>query len=79
MFITLECSNCGAVDQVPYRQLVDIWRQGYAKAPPRDRPHTRAVTEIKCHCGHHDRYDAPMVNWVFQTLFDEFVKETVVV
>ncbi len=79
MFIKLECSECGAASQVSYYELCTIWKQGYAQAPPARRKRAKAVTEIKCYCGHQDRYDAPMMDWVFQTIFDEFVKETAAV
>jgi len=35
----------------------------------------RAVTDIKCHCGHNERYDGPMFQYIFQLIFDEFIKE----
>jgi len=39
------------------------------------KPRAKAVTDIKCHCGHDERYDGPMFQYIFQLIFDEFVKE----
>ena len=35
----------------------------------------KAFTEVTCHCGHKERYEGPMFQYIFQLIFDEFVKE----
>ncbi len=75
MYITLECGGCGASSQVSYFKLCQLWQRGYETLSDVKKYSAKAVTEITCHCGHHDRYDAPMADWVFQTIFNEFIKE----
>jgi hypothetical protein len=76
MHIALECSNCGLSSQVSYSQLCRIWKKGYETMEVDRRDRVKAVAVIKCQCGHTDKYNTPMLSWVFQTVFDEFVKET---
>ncbi len=75
MYITLECSGCGASSQVSYFKLYELWQKGYETLSDVNKASAKAVTEILCHCGCRDRYDAPMTDWVFQTIFNEFIKE----
>lgn len=80
MHITLECSNCGTSSSISYFQLCDIWKRGYDDLSSYDQKQaSKAVTEITCFCGNQDVYDSPMMDWVFQTLFNEFIKESNVV
>jgi hypothetical protein len=75
MYVELQCSECGNSSRVSFALLYKIWKEGYAKMGSKHRAQAKAVTDIKCHCGHDERYDGPMFKYIFQLIFDEFVKE----
>lgn len=75
MYVDLRCSKCGDCSRVSFAQLCEVWRQGYETMSLESKAKARAVTDIKCHCGHSERYDGPMFQYIFQFIFDEFVKE----
>lgn len=80
MYIALQCSSCGTSSHISYFQLCGIWKKGYNDLSSSSaRRDSKAVTEITCFCGNQDVYDSPMMDWVFQTLFNEFIKESNVV
>ena len=79
MHIKLTCSECKSDLLVPYAQLYAIWKQGYEALPAERQSRAQAQTNVTCDCGNRDSYDTPMFDWVFQTIFNEFVKEDAVV
>jgi hypothetical protein len=74
MYIDLRCSKCDVSSRVPFATLYEVWSEGYYTMDEEIRPRARAVTDIKCHCGHGERYDGPMFAYIFQLVFDEFIK-----
>ena len=75
MYVELKCSECGDASLVSFATLYEIWKKGYAQMEPRHQKRAKAVTDIKCHCGHNERYDGPMFQYIFQLIFDELVRE----
>ena len=75
MYVDLQCGACGSYSRVPFAQLYEVWVKGYEAMDAEYKPKARAVTNIKCHCGHDERYDGPMFQYIFQLIFDEFIKE----
>ena len=77
--IVLTCSKCGESSIVTYAMLCAIWKQGYDTINEERKLQATPSTVVTCVCGYHETYDSPMLDWVFTTLFDEFVKEKVTV
>jgi hypothetical protein len=75
MYVDLRCTKCGDYARVSFAQLYDIWLEGYNSMAETRRPEAKAVTDIKCHCGHYERYDGPMFQYIFQLIFDEFIQK----
>ena len=75
MYVELRCSKCSDTSLVSFATLYEIWKEGYGQMDPGLKKRARAVTDIKCHCGHNERYDGPMFQYIFQLIFDEFVKK----
>ncbi len=75
MYVDLRCSECSDFSRVPFALLYDVWAEGYKTMDKEHKARARAVTDIKCHCGHKERYNGPMFQYIFQLIFDEFVKE----
>lgn len=75
MYIELYCSKCGDSSLVSFSTLYEVWRVGYETMCPEHKKKAKAVTDIKCHCGNKERYDEPMMKYIFQLIFDEYVKE----
>ncbi len=74
MYIDLRCTKCGDYSRVLFATLYEVWAEGYKTMDEEYRMHAKAVTDIKCHCGHRERYDGPMFSYIFQLVFDEFIK-----
>ena len=74
MYIDLQCSKCGDCSRGPFAMLYEVWQKGYETMDEEYKPKATAVTDIRCHCGHNERYDGPMFTYVFQIVFDEFIK-----
>lgn len=75
MYVDLRCSECDACSRVSFATLYKIWKEGYQEMGDKHKKRAKAVTDIKCHCGHHERYDGPMFEYIFQLIFDEFIKK----
>jgi hypothetical protein len=75
MYVKLVCSKCGDSSLVSFALLYDVWKEGYAKMCPDHQKKAKATADIKCHCGHKERYNGPMFQYVFQLIFDEFIKK----
>lgn len=75
MYVKLVCSNCDDYSLVSFALLYDVWKEGYRKMKPEHKKKARAVADIKCHCGHKERYNSPMFQYIFQLIFDEFIRE----
>jgi len=76
MYLDLRCSECGDHSRVSFAVLYEVWKKGYQQMTDKHRNHAKAVTDIKCHCGHSERYNGLMFQYIFQLVFDEFVKES---
>ncbi len=74
MHINLVCEKCNASSRVSFATLYDAWKVGYDEMDPERKKIARVGTNVKCHCGHKARCDGPMFHYVFQLIFDEFVK-----
>ncbi len=75
MYVDLSCNKCGDCSRVPFAKLYEVWSEGYKTMSEEHKPRAKAVTNIKCHCGNNTRYDGPIFQYIFQLIFDEFVKE----
>ena len=75
MYVELRCSECESCSRVSFATLWEIWKEGYGQMCPKHKKQAKAVTDIRCHCGHSERYDGPMFSYIFQLIFDELVKE----
>jgi len=75
MYVDLRCTDCGDYSRVSFALLYEVWQEGYHSMDEEHKAHAKAVTDIKCHCGHNERYDGPMFQYIFQMLFDEFIKQ----
>lgn len=75
MYVKLVCSKCGDTSLVSFALLYEVWSEGYAQLRPDRRPKAKAVADINCHCGHKERHDGLMLQYVFQLIFDEFIKK----
>ena len=75
MYIDLRCTKCGDYSRVLFATLYEVWAEGYKTMDEEYRMRAKAVTDIKCHCGHRERYDGPIFSYIFQLIFDEFVKK----
>lgn len=76
MHIKLKCSACGDTRVVAFAELYDIWSAGYETMSDERKGKARATTRVKCHCGNRDKYNEnPMFDYVFQTIFDECIKD----
>jgi hypothetical protein len=74
MYVELACSKCGDSSLVSFSSLCDLWKEGYEKLEVGRRKTATAYTQIVCHCGHKERYEGPMLKYIFQLVFDSFVK-----
>jgi hypothetical protein len=75
MYVDLCCSKCDACSRVSFASLYELWKEGYEKMCDKHKKRARAVTNIKCHCGHNEKYDGLMFSYIFQLIFDEFIQE----
>lgn len=75
MYVDLRCSRCDACSRVLFADLYEIWKEGYAQMDNKHKKKPRAATDIKCHCGHRERYNGPMFSYIFQLIFDDLIKE----
>ena len=73
MHINLRCSNCEEYSPVLYSTLFRIWKQGFDQMPDEKKPEMYLTAEIKCVCGHTEKFDTPMFKYTFQTVFQEFL------
>ncbi len=72
MYVNLACSKCGESETVSFASLYSLWKVQYDKS---GKTAVAAYTEVVCHCGHRERYEGPMFKYIFQLIFDEFIKE----
>lgn len=75
MYVELRCSKCGETSLVSFSTLYGLWKEGYGQMEPQYQQKAIAVTDVRCHCGHKERYDGPMFQYIFQLIFDELVRE----
>lgn len=75
MYVDLRCSECDSSSRVSFAALYGLWKEGYEKMGDKHKKRARAVINIKCHCGHAEKYGGCMFGYVFQLIFDEFIKE----
>ena len=75
MYVDLHCDKCGSSSRVLFSMMYEVWEEGYRAKSAVKRSRAVPVTKIKCHCGNDARCDGPMFQYIFQLIFDEFVKE----
>jgi len=75
MYVELACSQCGSSSLYSFAVLYSLWKENYGKMCPEHQKKAKAVVKIECHCGHRERYDGPMFRYIFQLIFDEFVRK----
>lgn len=73
MHIDLRCSGCEEISSIPYSTLFRVWKQGFDQMPDDKRSEAYLTAEIRCLCGHLERFDSPMFRYVFQIIFEEFL------
>lgn len=73
MYINFRCSECGAVSPVSYGVLYSIWKQGYEQMPDDQKSQAYFNAEIQCICGNKDKFDSPMFQYAFKTIFKEIL------
>ena len=74
MYVDLPCGECGDLSRVPFATLYEVWSEGYDSMDAESRDRATVVANITCHCGHEDVYEGIMFQYVFQLIFDEFIK-----
>lgn len=70
MHINFRCRECETVNPVSYGTLFQIWKPGYDQMPAEKKSESYLTAEIRCLCGHTDKFDSPMFRYVFATVFD---------
>lgn len=75
MYIELQCAECGCSSRVSFAVLYETWKEGYAKMEEKYKPRAKTLARIKCHCGYGGLYEGLMFRYIFQLIFDEFIKE----
>lgn len=75
MYVQLVCSQCGSSSLASFAALYDLWKEGYAEMCPEHKKKAIAATKVKCQCGHEEKYKGPMFHYIFQLIFDEFVRK----
>lgn len=73
--IELRCSKCGQSNLTHFSTLYTIWKKGYDRLCEEHKKTVNVFAEIKCGCGHVERYKGPMFQYVFQLIFDETINE----
>ena len=74
MYIELACSKCGDSSLVSFHSLYNLWKEGYEELHTERKKVATAYTQIVCNCGHTERYEGPMFKYIFQLIFDSFIK-----
>jgi hypothetical protein len=73
MFIDLKCPSCKELVPTSVEQLFDIWKAGYEQLPDDRKSEILLTAEIRCTCGHENRWDTPMFTYLFDVLFHEIL------
>jgi hypothetical protein len=73
MDINLRCSGCDEIAPTSYERLYSIWKSGYNKMSEDDKTKASLTAEIKCTCGHVERFSSPMFRYTFGTIFHEML------
>ena len=74
MYIDLPCGKCGDLSRVLFATLYEVWVKGYKTMDEEHRDEATVVANITCHCGHKEKYEGMMFQYVFDLIFDEFIK-----
>jgi hypothetical protein len=72
MDINLRCPGCNEAAPTSYSQLYSIWKEGYEKMSESMREEAFVTAEIRCLCGHQEKWDSPMFKYLFGIMFQEF-------
>ncbi len=72
MYINLRCPGCKEAIPTSYEQLYPIWKEGYDKMSDTMKEEAFVTAEIRCLCGHREKWDSPMFKYLFGIMFQEF-------
>lgn len=73
MEVNLRCSACGESSLVSIELLCEVWKRGYESLGEKQKRQAKVKADVQCHCGNKDVYDSPMLDYMFQTIFQELV------
>lgn len=73
MFVNLRCSSCKEMIPTSYDRLYSIWKEGYDKMPDELKEEAFLTAQIRCVCGHTEKWDSPMFTHLFDVVFHEIL------
>jgi hypothetical protein len=73
MYINLRCSKCKESAPTQYDDLYRVWKAGYDRMPEDIKSEMFVTAEIRCLCGHQEKYDTPMFTYTFGVIFQELM------
>jgi hypothetical protein len=71
MYINLRCPACKESVPTSYNQLYAVWKEGYDKMSEELKEEAYLTAEIRCLCGHKEKYSSPMFKYLFGIMFHE--------
>jgi hypothetical protein len=73
MYIKVKCDMCEVASDVSYDQLYPIWKEGYDRTPEDRKEAVFLTAEVKCTCGHTQKFNSPMFQHTFGVIFNELL------